>query len=96
MRKPSKKGQKRYESFTGREPASARVSKKSTPREWICIANPVILCYDSSKINGGGDGTRQGFKHRFGAKVRLFTNPEGTMLLIAGPGLRITPRGIVG
>jgi hypothetical protein len=93
---PSKKAKKRYQAFTGREPGTAASRKIKTPSELICIAKPEHLTYFSSKLNGGGDGTLQGFKHRFGAKTRIYTNPEGTFILITGPGLKVTPRGIVG
>lgn len=96
MVKASKKAKKRFKSFTGHEPGEAIIKKKKTPSELICIARPEILTYYSSKINGGGNGTLQGFKHRFGAKTRIYTDPEGTFILIAGPGLKVTPRGIVG
>lgn len=92
-----KKSAKRYKTFTGypgEEPP--KVTRKKTPKEWVAIAKPLFIAYNSSKINGGGDGTLQGFKHRFGAQIQLYTNPEGTMLLIAGPGLKVTSRGIVG
>ncbi len=38
----------------------------------------------------------QGFEHRFGAKTRIYTNPEGTFILITGPGFKVTHRGIMG
>jgi hypothetical protein len=96
MANPSKKSRKRYKIFTGKEPGDAETRKVKTPSELICIARVELITYYSSKLNGGGDGTMQGFKHRFGAKTKLYTNPEGTFLLIAGPGLKVTPRGIVG
>jgi hypothetical protein len=96
MRNPSKKAKRRFAAFTGRDPGAATIKQKKTPSELICIARAEILTYYSNKFNGGGDGTVQGFKHRFGAKIRLYTDPEGTFLLLAGPGLRVTPRGIVG
>lgn len=96
MRNPSKKARSKYKAFTGKEPASAESKKIKTPSELICIARPEILTYLSSKLNGGGDGTMQGFKHRFGAKTRIYTNPEGTFILITGPGFKVTHRGIMG
>lgn len=97
MARASSKAKRRYKSFTGREPDDKPVTKVvKTPSELICIARPEFITYFSSKLNGGGDGTLNKFKHRFGAKIKLYTNPEGTFLLIAGPGLKVTPRGIVG
>lgn len=93
---PSPKAKKRYKSFTGRDVEASKEKRVKTPSELICIARPEFITYYSNKLNGGGDGTLQKFKHRFGAKIKLYTNPEGTFLLIAGPGLKVTPRGIVG
>lgn len=96
MANPSKKARKRYKSFTGKEPGKAVTRNRKSPSELICIARAEIITYYSDKLNGGGDGILRGFKHRFGPKIQLYTNPEGTYLLIAGPGLKVTPRGIVG
>lgn len=96
MAKASKKSKSRYKAFTGREAEAATVKRVKTPSELICIARPEFLTYYSSKLNGGGNGSLQAFKHRFGAQIRIYTNPEGTFVLIAGPGLKVTRRGIVG
>lgn len=96
MKRPSHRAKRRYKAFTGKEPGKAEIQDKKAPSELICIARPEFLTYYSSKLNGGGDGTLQKFKHRFGAKIKLYTNPEGTILVLAGPGLKVTPRGIVG
>lgn len=96
MAKASHRARRRYKTFTGREPGKEEFRKVKTPSELICIARAEILTYYSSKLNGGGDGTLQKFKHRFGAKIKLYTNPEGTFLVLAGPGLKVTPRGVVG
>lgn len=96
MANPSKKAKSRYKTFTGREGEKPSVRTLKAPGELVCIARPEFLTYYSSKLNGGGDGTLQKFRHRFGASIKLYTDPEGTFLLIAGPGLRITRRGIVG
>lgn len=87
----------RFNLFTGFE--AGEISDSciiKAPTELICIARPEFISYYSDKFNGGGDGRLNAFKHRFGAKIKLYTDPEGTFLLIAGPGLKINRRGIVG
>lgn len=96
MAKKHGKVGRRYKTFTGKTPEKAEVANKKSPRDWVRIAKVLHLAYNSSKLNGGGDGTMQGFTHRFGAKIHLYTDPDGKYLLIAGPGLKVTRRGIVG
>lgn len=93
---PSRKSARRFRTFTGKTPENVEASSKKSPKEWVRIAKVLNLAYNSSKLNGGGDGTMQGFIHRFGAKIHLYTDPDGKYLLIAGPGLKVTRRGIVG
>lgn len=96
MAKASRKARLKYKAFTGRDASSEKTKKIKTPSELICIAKPELLTYFSSKLNGGGNGTLQGFKHRFGAKTRCYTNPEGSFILITGPGFHVSHRGIMG
>lgn len=96
MAKPTKKAGKRWQKFTGRMPGEYTQSAVKTPTELICIAIPEFLTYYSKKLNGGGTGKLEAFKHRFGKSTKLYTNPEGTFVLITGPNLRVTSRGIVG
>jgi hypothetical protein len=88
---------KRFNLFTGFEAGEITSSRIiSAPGELICIAKPTSISYYSDKINGGGDGKLAIYDHRFSAKTLLYTDPAGTFLVIAGPNLRITQRGIVG
>jgi hypothetical protein len=96
VKRASHRAQRRYKAFTGRDPGKAEIRTKKAPSELICIARAEFLTYYSSKLNGGGDGTLNKFKHRFGANIKIYTNPEGTIVVLAGPGLKVTSRGIVG
>jgi len=88
---------KRFKIFTGHNPEKiASVKKLRLPKDLICIARPEKISYYSDKLNGGGDGKLSLYLHRFGANIKLYTDPDGTFLVIAGPNLRITQRGIVG
>ena len=66
------------------------------PKDLICLASPEYITYISDKLNGGGTGRVEKFKHKFDKSTMLFTNESGTMLIIMGPKLRVTKRGIVG
>ena len=88
---------KRFSIFTGFDAGEIESSRVIvTPKDLICIARPEKISYYSDKINGGGDGKPCVYDHRFSAKTLLYTDPNGTFLVIAGPNLRVTQRGIVG
>lgn len=96
MPQASKKSKQVFKKFTGYEGKLESQKKISSPNELICIARAESLCYYSDKINGGGTGLMESFKHRFGSKIYVYTDPKGSFLLLAGPGLKVTKRGIVG
>ena len=86
----------RYKDFHGRASTKSARALLKPIRELVYLADAEYITYKSNKKNGGGDGTPQKFVHKFGKKIGIYTNPEGTILLIAGVGMHITDRGIVG
>ncbi len=96
MNSPTSKARSRYSAFHGHAPRQVRRVKVRPIRELICLASADTITYKSDKTNGGRDGTPQYFEHKFRKKIKIYTTPEGDLLLIGGPGLRVTSRGIVG
>lgn len=90
----SQKSLSRYRAFHGRNPRKIRHLRTPDTSEFIFLANPEILTYASDKFNGGGDGRKAFYSHRFGAKAKIFCNPSGTVLFITG--IKVTARGIQG
>jgi hypothetical protein len=96
LKRPNPASVAKYKAFHGRNPREFKRFGPSLPQEWIFLARAEGLQYISNKLNGGGTGRTEAFTHRFGAQIRVFTDPTGSFLLISGPGLRVTSRGIVG
>ena len=96
MKSPSRSAASRYQKFHGHAPRRIRTVEIRPLREIICLGKACEIVYASDKENGGGDGRARKFVHKFGKNTRLYTSPEGDLLLIAGKGMRVTSRGIVG
>lgn len=93
---PSKEGLKRYKEFHGKAPKQVKPFAFPIPKDLICLASPEFITYISDKLNGGGTGKVEKFRHKFDKSTLLFTNEKGNMLIIMGPKLKVTRRGIVG
>lgn len=91
---PEEKALELYETFTGRE---ARFSEEiQIPSEWENFGVAKSILYRSDKLNGGGTGKPDLFRHRFPLGNIVQISPEnGEWLRIYGPRLVIEDRGIV-
>jgi hypothetical protein len=96
MNKPTPQAIKRYKAFHGKTPSRFRPVNKKMPTILVEIARPEFITYFSDKLNGGGDGKLNAFKHKFHKSTKLYSSPDGKMLVIMGPKLNVTNRGIVG
>lgn len=92
----SNAGIKKYKQFHGKCPHTETVKEVKNFNTLVYLADPEILTYVSNKRNGGGNGKRNYFKHRFSKSTKLYCTPDGKMLVIMGTNLKVTPRGIVG
>jgi len=93
---PSKQAIRKYEQFHGKTPRTVTTMEIKDLNTFIYLADPEIITYASNKINGGGNGKRTYFKHKFNKSTKLYCSPDGKMLIIKGPKLKVTSRGIIG
>lgn len=89
-------GEKVYRNFRGYAPRGVKRVPWRVPAQLVELADADAVCYQSNKRNGGGNGQPQGWIHHFGPGVKMYTNPEGTLLVLAGGRLRVKPEGITG
>lgn len=81
--------------FQGEPVDSAREVPKPQPLVLVALGRAVAIEYESDKRNGGGDGKKATYRHKFAAGDILATDQDGRTLYIIGPKLRINSRGIV-
>lgn len=79
-----------FELFTGRK--SRFVSSVNVPENWQDVGSVTHIEYESDKINGGGTGKPEIFRHKFGPFTRLHSS--GFWMKITGPDLTVTEFGI--
>lgn len=81
-----------FREFHGRE--GQFVSEVDIPGNWRRQDEAVEIFYLSRKLNGGGDGRPNRFRHRF-ARGTLIERSRGGWVRIRGNGLYVCDRGIV-
>lgn len=72
------------------------VSAVEVPDDWESVGACRSVLYVSDKVNGGGDGTKNRFRHCFNAGTKAFrsvSNPD--WIRIEGESLYVDDRGIV-
>lgn len=79
-----------FESFTGRK--SRFVSEIDIPETWERVGSLTHIEYESNKLNGGGTGKMEIFRHRFSSGTVL--EASGYWMRITGPRLTVTQFGI--
>mgnify|MGYP001380059718 CR=1 FL=1 len=88
-----------YELFHGKEPTGLEEVEWKDPDYLVELGDCLAVEYKTNKVNGAPAdrvGRMTHYRHSMAGKGnRLFTNPEGTMLVILGPTLHIEDRGIV-
>ena len=88
-----------YELFHGKEPTGLEEVDWKDPDYLVELGDCLAVEYKTNKVNGAPAdrvGRMTHYRHSMAGKGnRLFTNPEGTMLIILGPTLHIEDRGIV-
>jgi hypothetical protein len=83
------------EAFQGEPSESSRTVRKPAPLVLVELGRAVAIEYESAKRNGGGDGKKATYRHKFAAGDVLATDQSGKVLYIIGPRLRVNSRGIV-
>ena len=88
-----------FETFHGKPPKNLVEIGWEDPPYLVELGLCEAVEYKTNKINGAPKdrvGKMTQYRHSMlGKGNRLYTNPEGTMLVIRGPNLRVEDRGIV-
>lgn len=88
-----------FETFHGKEPTGLEEIGWTDPDYLVELGICEAVEYKCAKINGAPSeraGKMTQYRHSMLRKGnKIYTNPEGTMLVILGPNLRVEDRGIV-
>lgn len=87
---------KQYVRFHGKKPKEIYKKKFHDPGALICIGDAHKIEYISDKFNGGGDGKKAIYEHKFKRGTKLYMDERGCkQLYIMGPYLKVNERGII-
>lgn len=94
--KPSKAALSRYQAFHGKKyPTKVQSTFFHVPENLILLGRAVDITYESDKLNGGGTGRKELFRHAFSRSSMLYTDEKGKQLYILGPALTVKSPGII-
>lgn len=86
----------KYRQFHGKEPRRVTAKRFHVPEELVYLGRAVAIEYECSKNNGGGDGTKAVYRHRFETHAILCMDSKAKgQLYILGSKLAVNSRGIV-
>lgn len=86
----------RYRQFHGRNPRSFTRRRFHKPQHLVKLGRVHAIEYESDKWNGGGDGTRAIYRHRFETPATLYMDETGKkQLYIMGSRVKVTRAGII-
>jgi len=90
------KANRAYEAFHGKSPRQVRAGSFHVPTHLILLGDAVEIVYRSDKWNGGGDGTKAEYIHKFSKGTKLYMDErKGKVIYISGNKLKVTYAGIV-
>ena len=84
-----------YKKFHGHPVREKQEVQWQDPEKLVFLGEAIEIIYRSDKVNGGGDGKPNSFRHKFDKGTMLLTNETGRYLIIVGERLHVTDRGIV-
>lgn len=86
---------KHYQEFHGCKPRGFSQRRFHVPKHLVKLGTAYAIEYVSDKFNGGGDGKRAIYRHRFESPATLFMDETGRkQLYIMGSNLKVTEAGI--
>jgi hypothetical protein len=88
-------GEAIYKKFNGFAPRKVRTINMAPPKALVCLGRAVGILYESNKVNGGGTGRLEYFKHTFHRTTKLYTDEKGKKLYVFGPQMKVNSRGII-
>jgi hypothetical protein len=89
MKRPAPKALERFRKFHGRPADRVTTVDFKCPKSLVFVGEGVAVEYRSDKEYRGPRRKRV-FRHRFGKGVRVYTDPTGRWLFIAGGKFRVT------
>ena len=88
--------ERKYEKFWGRRVRSARRKRIHIPEFLIYLGDAFAIEYVSDKFNGGGDGKKAIYRHKFARGAKLYMDETGKkQLYIMGVKIRVGEPGII-
>ena len=94
---PPKVGTKVYKEFHGKSPSKITSQKFHIPEGFVRLGRAVAIEYECDKLNGGGDGKKAVYRHRFGRTAILCCDEKHkNQLYILSPKIIVTDAGIEG
>jgi hypothetical protein len=86
---------RKYEEFHGKSPKSETGVDFHVPRRLVYLGEAVAIEYRCSKLNGGGDGTRAVYRHKFETPAKVCMDETGRKCLyIIGNRIVVDEEGI--
>jgi len=86
---------RRYQEFHGRNPRGVSRRVFHVPQHLVKLGSAFAIEYVSDKFNGGGDGKRAIYRHRFESPATLYMDERGRkQLYIMSSHLKVTDAGI--
>lgn len=86
---------KRYFTFHGKSAKKSKEYDFHIPEELTILGKAIAIEYECSKLNGGGDGKKAIYRHKFGKKVNLCMDEKTKrQLYIIGDKVKVTKAGI--
>lgn len=84
-----------YQDFHGHSPRGKRTFNFHTPKGLVILGRAVEIVYECDKLNGGGDGKKAPYRHKFGKGVLLCMDERARgQLYIVGSKIVVTDAGI--
>ena len=85
----------KYTMFHGKQPHEIRPVKFHVPKNFILLGEAVAIEYKCKKINGGGTGRVETFRHVFETSPILCMDEKAKgQLYILGDKVKVTKEGI--
>lgn len=80
------------ERFTGRDHDGRRWSLPTLPETWDDLGPALSILYESDKVNGGGTGRPELFRHEFSPGATAYR--AGDLVAIVGKRIRVDAAGV--
>lgn len=85
----------KFEQFHGRPPEGSFELNFHPPAKLIFLGKAVAIEYECDKLNGGGDGKKAVYRHKFTTPAIVCMDERGKkQLYIIGPEIVVDERGI--